>query len=359
MVRVMVAPPGLVAATLLLSASTWAGRLSAVVALAGLGMLVSHQRARVVCAALGVCAALAVVALAPSGATPAGATVKRVLLDGGAFSRWSPTNLVPEVDQLTLATHFVWMVDPILDRRGAARLRAAIRATYATVERDPGMRALGSAMDDALLDADRGRLFVCTPPHAAGEQLPAVIFLHGSAGSWKGYFALWCDLARRERFVLVQPSFGFGDWHRPGGLEAIEAARVYALAHESVAPSRVFLAGLSNGGRGLTRVMATAAPAYRGLIAISAVLEPAVLASPEVSARWRGVPVLVLHGGRDDRIPTDYLDEGVTALREAGLHLRVEVTPDEDHFLIFTRPRETFDRIGSWIAANAGRRRGD
>ena len=62
----------------------------------------------------------------------------------------------------------------------------------------------------------------------------------GSAGSWKGYFALWCDLARRERFVLVQPSFGFGDWHRPGGLEAIEAARVYALAHEPVAPSRAF-----------------------------------------------------------------------------------------------------------------------
>ena len=58
--------------------------------------------------------------------------------------------------------------------------------------------------------------------------------------------------------MLVQPSFGFGGWHRPGGLEAIEAARVYALAHEPVAPSRVFLAGLSNGGRGLIRVMATA-----------------------------------------------------------------------------------------------------
>jgi hypothetical protein len=25
--------------------------------------------------------------------------------------------------------------------------------------------------------------------------------------------------------VLVQPGFGFGDWHRPGGLEAIEGAR--------------------------------------------------------------------------------------------------------------------------------------
>jgi hypothetical protein len=91
--------------------------------------------------------------------------------------------------------------------------------------------------------------------------------------------------------------------------------------------------------------MATAAPAYRGVIAISAVLEPEVLASLRVSARWRGVPMLVLHGGRDDRIPTDYLDEGVAALRDAGLELRVEVAPNEDHFLIVTRSRETFDRI--------------
>ena len=353
--RTAAIPPGIVALVLLASASTWEGRVAALATLALLAMAFSRKRIRVACAVLLAACAGFLAWRTPDGVAPRGAIVKRVFLGGEAFARWSPTNLVPEVDQLALATHFVWLVDPILTRSGAARLRTAIRAVYAPLDRDPAMRALGSAMDDALLDADRGRLFVCTPPHAPGERLPAVIFLHGSAGSWKGYFALWCEVARRERFVVVQPSFGFGDWHRPGGLAAIEAARVYALTHEPVAPSQIFLAGLSNGGRGVTRVMAAGPPAYRGVIALSAVLEPTVLDTPNVAAHWRRVPMLVVHGARDDRIPTDYLDEGIAALREAGLDLRVEIVSDEDHFLIFTRPHVTFDTIGRWIAAHAQR----
>ncbi len=52
-------------------------------------------------------------------------------LRGGGASRLAPTNLVPEVDQLVLATYLVWLPDPVMNWSSAARLRGAILRAYA------------------------------------------------------------------------------------------------------------------------------------------------------------------------------------------------------------------------------------
>ncbi len=336
-------------ALLLVSARTVDGALAA---LTGIGLASVPwwaPRSRRFAAAVTALLAVALVLRSPDGTQPPGSTTRTVFLAGSAPWRLSPTNLVPEVDQLSLATHLVWLVDLMLDRRGAARLRTAIRDVYLPGERDPSFRAMGSAMNESLFDEDRGRIDVHVPPHAPGERLPGVVFLHGSAGSWKGYFRLWSQLADRERFVVVQPSFGFGDWQRPGGLAAIERAHRYLVERTPSDPNRVVLACLSNGGRGVTRTLVAGVEGYRGVVFVSAVIEPRVLENPSWEARWRGRPMLVIHGANDDRIPTDYLDEGVGMLREAGVDVTERIVANEDHFLIFTRPALVFDEIARWM----------
>lgn len=204
-----------------------------------------EARARRVAAAVTLALAAVLALRSPDGSAPSSAT-RTVYLSGDRTWRLAPTNLVPEVDQLALASHLVWLVDPLLDRRGAARLRAAIRDVYLPGEREPSS----------------------------------------------------C---------------------------------------------------LSNGGRGVTRAMAAGAEGYRGLVFLSAVIEPRVLENPAWEPRWRGRPVLVVHGERDDRIPVDYLDEGVGMLREAGVDVTQRLVAGEDHFLIFTRPEVVFDEVGRWM----------
>ena len=280
--------------------------------------------------------------------------MRAVYLRGGGASRIAPTNLVPEVDQLVLATYLVWVPDPVMTWASALRLRAAIRSAYAGTAREPQARALGTAMGDAITDRDTGRMFVYEPLHGPGERRPAILFLHGSAGSWKGYFHGQVALARRRRFAVAQPSFGFGQWSRPEGLAAIERARAWLVAQPWVDPARVYLVCLSNGGRGVTRTLLAGPARYRAVVFVSAVIEPRVIDRAPLDPSWRGVPMLVLHGAEDDRIPVDYLDEGVAALRDQGVAVTEERFPGEDHYLIFTARERVLDAIGRWLTRAGG-----
>lgn len=350
---VATSPVAPLALLLLGSAATAAGRLAAVCALLlvaapALALAGRARMARALGVVLLACGA-ALVAMAPSGDAPPGARVRAVYLRGNGPWRIAPTNLVPEADQLALATHLVWLADPVLTRSGAARLRALVRRAYAPVERDPELRALGSALGDAIANRDSGRVYVYEPEHAPGERRPAMLFLHGSAGSWKGYLHVLLGLARRRRMGLAQPSFGFGNWNAPGGVDAIERTRRWLTAQPWVDPSRVYLACLSNGGRGVTRTMQRDASRYRATAFLSAVIEPRVLDAGALHPSWRDAPALVLHGARDDRIPLDYLDEGVAALRDQGVDVTVRLHPASDHFLVFDDARFVVEETSAWL----------
>lgn len=356
---VVSAPVSLLALLLLVGAVTPEGRLAAVCALAVVSAvalaLVRRRRAAIAALAFALAGGAALAWRAPSGAAPPGAAMRAVYLRGGGASRFAPTNLVPEVDQLVLATYLVWIPDPVMTWSSARRLRGAILRAYAREPEAGEGRALGSALGDALTDRDTGRLFVFEPPHAPGERRPALLFLHGSAGSWKGYFYGQVALARRLRFGVAQPSFGFGDWSRPGGLAAVENARAWLAAQAWVDPSRIYLVCLSNGGRAVTRLMQRGPARYRGVAFVSAVIEPRVLDAKALDPSWRAVPTLVIHGADDDRIPLDYLDEGVAALTDQGVAVTRDVVAGEDHYLIFTAPERLARALASWLASAGAR----
>ncbi len=80
-------------------------------------------------------------------------------------------------------------------------------------------------------------------------------------------------------------------------------------------------------------------------------IEPRVLDEGPLDPSWRGVPALVLHGERDDRIPLDYADEGVAALRDQGLDVRYVTVAREDHDLMFTATPRVLREADAWLDA--------
>lgn len=345
----LMAGPALLASLLLVVAATWRGHVFAVTALCfvapvlGLRRLAERTRARLL--HFGVTSAVGAAGLLPLVlATP---RAREVSVDGAwaVFpqppGRLALTTLLPEVDQLVLGSYLVPAVDPYITSAGARRIRALFLSVYEPMLDDPQFAVLPTQLGEAYGDEATGQRFVYVPPHLPGEKLPCVVFLHGSGGNFQGYLWVWKQLADAGRFVVVAPGFGFGNWHHEGGVEAIDAARRYAVESLPVDPQRLVLAGLSNGGRGVMRAIeADEARAWRGAILLSAVVD----VEPSVDA-WRGRPVLLVHGLRDDRIAAKWFQLATDALRTAGAKVTAFSDPDEDHFLVFSRR----DEVQAWV----------
>ena len=131
---------------------------------------------------------------------------------------------------------------------------------------------------------------------AVGSHPAAVVFLHGSGGP----FAFECWLASRGAadagLPTVCPSTGrAGEWWTPDGRRTVELTLDW-VAGQGV--QRVYLAGLSNGGFGLSRIAgdviasrnaAQRAPTVQGLVALSGV-------TTDLPA---SLPGFVFHGRHD------------------------------------------------------------
>jgi pimeloyl-ACP methyl ester carboxylesterase len=269
---------------------------------------------------------------------------------------YSPLNLLPEIDQVklgvTLATRFV----PWVSR--ARTIRKTTMGLYREIEADPESRGLGPVTHFAALelvgaDFDAGHSFVYVPESRPGERLGAVVFLHGNGGNFQVVPWAWRSFAEENRCIILCPTFGFGFWGE-GGVEAVDRAWDDARGRWPIDPARVYLAGLSDGGVGVTRSALAHPERYRGLIYVSPTMKLEELGSPEFEASWKGRPVLVFQGDRDWSVVKRSVDPAIDLLRRRGVDVDYRVVPGEDHFLFFSRRAELFDAIGGWMT-RAGR----
>ncbi len=298
-----------------------------------------------------VAACIALPCAAPPGTPLPGSGVGSTYPSPHAYRRWSPFNLIPEIDQVAAAIPALCLVDPRLD---AGQLRRVVLPSYREMEREEAYTRLGSALDRMYPqlyagEFDTGHYDWVVPPHAAGERLPTILFLHGSLGNFKAYLWAWKRFSDRNRCIVVLPSFGVGVWDFPGGTEAALLALDRASSELPIDPDRVWLAGLSNGGVGVSRVAAAAPQRFRGLVYLSAVPELAVLLSQAYTDGWRGRPVLFVHGDRDNRVPVELIDDTVRRLSAAGVDVTKRVLPGEDHFLFLSSLDTMFGAIEDWM----------
>ncbi len=245
--------------------------------------------------------------------------------------------------------------DSLFTRQQMRRVSPFTLALYREMDRDPDFWQLGSAMGGAYADVfgqpfDTGHYYLYVPRNRLPGALPAILLLHGSAGNFKAYTWAWAKLAETRGCVIVAPSFGFGDWTQPGGERAALAALEDASKWVEIDASRVYLAGLSNGGLGISLLARRAPQRYRGLIYLSPVMPPDILDQPEFQAAWKGRPVLVVTGEADERIPLRYVTERAQRLMDGGVAVTYRTYPGEDHFLFFSQLDDVLRHISAWLA---------
>jgi predicted esterase len=226
------------------------------------------------------------------------------------------------------------------------------------MRQSPEFECLGSVLNETYQDlflgaAPTGHYYEYIP-EGPSQSLPVVLFLHGSLGNFKSYLWVWKQMAQQYGFAVVSPTFGAGNWDEAGGEDVIEQAHRYCASHPRLDATRIYLAGLSNGGRGVSLAASRSPDAYRGLIYISPILEPEILLRGSFVAAWKDKPILILHGADDNRVPIDYIREGVDTLKSKGLRVETEFYDNQTHFLFFTIRDQVRVRIGNWLTKEWG-----
>jgi len=363
--------PFTLAGLLLVHAETCQGRLFAMAVIAGLlspvvlWFATYRKRKRgtlTASACLGVLSLLFIginYIFTPDGQPLAGASARSCFTGTTVYKRASLANLVPEMDQLILGTYVIQELDPLMDMTNTLELRTQVREVYGEMRRSAEFERLGSVMNHAyrdifLRDPVIGHFYEYIPKGTLRERMPVVIFLHGSLGNFKGYLWVWKRIADTHGFAIVAPTFGAGNWDAPGGEAAIEQARQYCVSNPRLDPSRIFLAGLSNGGRGVCLGAQRSPNAYRGLILISPVLDTEVLLNSSFVKAWKDKPILVLHGTADNRIPVRYIRGVIALMSGAGMRVDEQIYDGQTHFLFFTMRTQVQARIGTWLTLAEG-----
>ena len=273
------------------------------------------------------------------------------------FPQYSPFNVIPESEQFNMG----FLVMPFLDSEftfaQAGQVSGPTRALYREMEADPDCHALGSAMVWAYPELwgespDVGHYYLYVPKHRQPGPIPAMVFLHGSLGNFKPYTWILSHLAEKHGMVIISPSFGMGNWHLPESRQVVERALEDAARVTEIDRSRVYLAGISNGGLGVSQVADALPDRFCGLIFISAVFDREI-AAPHFLKQWQGRPVLVLAGEKDERIPFSWTQEQAALLKAGKVKVTVKSYPGEDHFLFFTHWKDLVETMSTWMDSPA------
>lgn len=305
---------------------------------------------------IGLVLLLVPVVLAPDGGGAEDAHVRNCFLPGtGKFHRYSPWNVIPEVDQVAVGTTLLPLFDPYVDLEKGRRMRSLQLSAYDVLEQDDGFHALGSVMGTAYrelagVEFRTGHYYLFLPPVSEGERLPCLVYLHGLGGNNKSHFWVLTRISTRMKCAVIAPTFGMGNWDEAGGAElAVEVARE-AIATLPVDPQRLFLLGYSNGALGVTRAAIKEPGLFEGLIYLSPVTEDELFFAPEFQAHCADSRILFLHGGRDRRIPRDLVERTAATVERLGCDVRLKVY-DEDHYLLLSQPEAVVGDVIEWMRA--------
>jgi len=166
----------------------------------------------------------------------------------------------------------------------------------------------------------------------------ALVFLHGYMGNVTAQ--CWEIAQALESFdaVTVCPSTGWkGDWWQPQG-QAILRATFEHLRGQGI--QKFYLGGFSNGGISMGRLASKLKDekGLAGLIFIDGMENGAGI-------REIGLPVLILQGLQDERIPAAYARQFAEEIGDLGTYVEV----DGDHFLIMKHPNLIQSALADWL----------
>ena len=302
--------------------------------------------------------------LVPPGKNPQPSHFSSIHKGRAKFRSWVPSQVVPEIDQHLMGSRLFTILDPLIDGRQARHLRDSLKEIYLPMRDDPEFAATGNAMGIcyhgiAFGQRKSGHRYEYVPEHGREDPMPVILFLHGSLGNFKGYLWVWKQFADASGVAIVAPSFGFGEWRKDGGIRVITETFDQCRNDPRFDPDRIFLAGLSNGGAGVTIAIPEIGDQVAGPIYFSPVLELEAVHRPEIRLRLDSLPILVISGGSDRRIPVYRVNSAVESMHEANATIEFHGFHEEDHFLFFSKPDEVVETMTNWFRKHESRTSSD
>jgi polyhydroxybutyrate depolymerase len=175
----------------------------------------------------------------------------------------------------------------------------------------PQVQAAVSSRDSIVVQGQQRTFIAYVPDDRAGAaKLPIVIVLHGGLGSGRRVAdqTRLMNYVDRDKFVAVFPDGKDGHWNdgrstTSSGPDDVAFLRqlISAIAEKSAGdPSRVFIAGISNGGMMAQRMACEAADAVTAIGAVAANMPADLVQRCRPS---RPVPVVLFNGTADQIMP--------------------------------------------------------
>jgi phospholipase/carboxylesterase len=180
--------------------------------------------------------------------------------------------------------------------------------------------------------------------YEAARAWPLIVALHGGSGNGRDFLWTWVRNAKARGYLVVAPTAVGSTWSEEEDDAGLLQILDWLAARYNVAPRRVLLTGLSDGGT-FTLVYGLAHPdRYRALAPLCGVFHPVNAANGNLG-RARDVPVYLVHGARDFLFPVAYAHLTRDVLTEAGAALTYRELPELSH----AYPRSENDAILSWF----------
>jgi hypothetical protein len=171
-----------------------------------------------------------------------------------------------------------------------------------------------------------------------GKRYPLIIYLHGGTGSplnTKGELAyeMLKPLADSMPLFLSSPSASrTSQWWTPVGISRIFQVLRFMALYYPVDPSKIFLAGVSDGSSGCYAVANVAPFPFAGFIAVSGY--GGIIASAGMKVHPENIrqrPIYNINAGKDRLYPLQLINEFLDYLQNSGVSIIRKVYPDEEH----------------------------
>lgn len=165
-----------------------------------------------------------------------------------------------------------------------------------------------------------------------------VIFLHGFMGNVTAQCWEIAQAVKDIGGMTVCPSTEWtGQWSEPRGHQILKRTFEY-LRKQGI--TRFYLGGFSNGGFSMGR-LASELGNESGLVGLFFIDG----FTNGTGVRGLGLPVLIIEGMQDERVPPAMARQFAAEVGELGTYVEI----DSDHFLIVKKPEEIENAIHTWL----------
>lgn len=248
--------------------------------------------------------------------------------------------LIDEQDTLIFGEALFHQVGGASDQEHSG-LTSALAADYAKMRKG---RIFASPVISTYLNLQQPGHFdaVIIKPDTNGPPKFGLIFLHGYMGNVTAQCWEIAQAVKPLGGLTVCPSTEWtGQWWQPKGQAILKSTFAY-LREQGI--SRIYLGGFSNGGFSIGHLASELGneKGLAGLFFIDGFINGTLV-------RELGLPVLIIEGTQDERVPTAVAKNFAAEVGNLGTYVEI----DSDHFLIMKQPKLVQNAIAKWLKYQA------